>query len=96
MLKHLAVTLAVLVLLCMLCSFPSPAAEGAGVSAGAQTFVAPAHPYWYSYPFFYYPPYPGYPYVFYHTTPASPHSSYPDKHESHHDGHHEGDRHHHR
>ena len=95
MLKHLVVTLAALALLCIFCIVPSPAAVGAGVSAGGQTFVAPSHPDWYSYPFPYYAPYPGYPYVFYHTAPAYPHSSYPDKHESHHDGHHEGKHHHH-
>ena len=72
------VTLRILILAMFVCvvSIPLSAAVGFQVYVSPRTFVAPAHPYWYSYPAPYYAPYPGYPYVFYHTAPAYPYYGY--------------------
>jgi hypothetical protein len=71
MIKRITLLLVALALLSVVASVPLNAgAWGAGVSVGPQTFVAPAHPYWYPSP--YYAPYPGYPYIFY-DAPAHPH-----------------------
>jgi hypothetical protein len=71
---HKRVTLRIvgLAIFFILASASLSAATGFQVYVGPRTFVAPAHPYWYSYPAPYYGPYPGYPYVFYHTRPAYP------------------------
>jgi hypothetical protein len=76
MLKRITLLIVALAMFSMLASAPAQAEVGVRVYVGPRTFVAPAHPYWYSYPGPYYAPYPGYPYVFYHTAPAYPYYGY--------------------
>ena len=76
MLKRITLLIVALAMVSMIASAPAQAAVGVRVFVGPRTFVAPAHPYWYSYPGPYYGPYPGYPYVFYNTAPAYPYYGY--------------------